>query len=198
MALRGDVRRRRHRRAAIGSSIGKLVAGDKLLFLFALAMIAVGIAMLRPRAAEGDPSVSITPAIAVRLVTIGLLVAFSGFFGIGGGFLIVPGIMLGSGMPILNAIGSSLLSVGTFGLTTAVNYAVSGLVDWTIAALFIAGGLVGGFFGMRAAVHLAANHRVWVICGFQQYDQAEFKPLELLLERLTQLKVVQHFAGEKA
>ena len=78
--------------AAIGSSIGKLVAGDKLLFLFALAMIAVGIAMLRPRAAEGDPSVSITPAIAVRLVMIGLIVgAFSGFFGIGGGFLIVPG-----------------------------------------------------------------------------------------------------------
>jgi hypothetical protein len=74
--------------------------------------------------------------------------------------LIVPGIMLGSGMPILNAIGSSLLSVGTFGLTTAMNYALSGLVDWTIAALFIAGGLVGGFFGMRAAVHLAANRRM--------------------------------------
>ena len=147
--------------AAIGSSIGKLIAGDKLLFLFALAMIAVGIAMLRPRAAEGDPSVRITPAIAGRLVMIGLIVgAFSGFFGIGGGFLIVPGIMLGSGMPILNAIGSSLLSVGTFGLTTAVNYALSGLVDWTIAALFIAGGLVGGFFGMRAAVHLAANRRM--------------------------------------
>jgi uncharacterized membrane protein YfcA len=86
--------------------------------------------------------------------------AFSGFFGIGGGFLIVPGIMLGSGMPILNAIGSSLLSVGAFGLTTAVNYALSGLVDWTIAVLFIAGGLVGGFFGMRAAVHLAANRRM--------------------------------------
>jgi uncharacterized membrane protein YfcA len=116
---------------------------------------------LRPRAAEGDPSVSITPAIALRLTMIGLIVgAFSGFFGIGGGFLIVPGIMLGSGMPILNAIGSSLLSVGTFGPTTAVNYAVSGLVDWTIAALFIAGGLVGGFFGMRAAVHLAANRRM--------------------------------------
>src|SRR6516162_5781043 len=141
--------------AAIGSSIGKLVAGDKLLFLFALAMIAVGIAMLRPRAAEGDPSVSITPAIAVRLVMIGLIVgAFSGFFGIGGGFLIVPGIMLGSGMPILNAIGSSLLSVGAFGLTT------SGLINWTIAWLFVAGGLLGGFFAMRAAVYLAANRRM--------------------------------------
>jgi hypothetical protein len=43
-------------------------------------MIAIGIAMLRPRAAEGDPSVRITPAIAARLVTIGLIVgAFSGF-----------------------------------------------------------------------------------------------------------------------
>ena len=92
---------------------------------------------------------------------IGLIVgAFSGFFGIGGGFLIVPGIMLGSGMPILNAIGSSLLSVGTFGLTTAVNYAFSGLIDWKIAALFIVGGLVGGFFGMRAAMHLAENRRM--------------------------------------
>jgi uncharacterized membrane protein YfcA len=117
--------------------------------------------MLRPRAASGDPSVSITPAIAVRLVAIGLIVgALSGFFGIGGGFLIVPGIMLGSGMPILNAIGSSLLSVGAFGLTTAVNYALSGLIDWKIAVLFIAGGMVGGFFGIRAGVHLASNRRM--------------------------------------
>jgi uncharacterized protein len=146
--------------AAIGSSLGKLIDGQKLLFLFALAMIAVGAAMLRPRAAAGDPGVRITPAIAVRLVVVGLIVgAFSGFFGIGGGFLIVPGIMLGSGMVILNAIGSSLLSVGAFGLTTAINYALSGLIDWKIATLFIAGGLVGGIFGTRAAIRLAADRR---------------------------------------
>ena len=123
-------------------------------------MIAVGAAMLRPRAAAGDPGVRITPAIAVRLVVVGLIVgAFSGFFGIGGGFLIVPGIMLGSGMAILNAIGSSLLSVGAFGLTTAINYALSGLIDWKIATLFIAGGSVGGIFGTRAAIRLAADRR---------------------------------------
>jgi uncharacterized membrane protein YfcA len=68
--------------------------------------------------------------------------------------------MLGSGMPILNAIGSSLMSVGAFGLTTAANYALSGLINWTIAALFVAGGLLGGFFGMRAAVNLAAKRRM--------------------------------------
>jgi uncharacterized protein len=86
--------------AAVGSSLSKLVGGEQLLILFAIAMIAVGVAMLRPRAAAGDPDVRITPAIAVRLVAIGLIVgAFSGFFGIGGGFLIVPGIMLGCACP---------------------------------------------------------------------------------------------------
>jgi len=34
------------------------------------------------------------------------------------------------------------------------------LIDWAVAGLFIAGGLVGGFFGMRAAIHLAANRRM--------------------------------------
>lgn len=146
--------------AAIGSSIGKAVDGTRLLFVFALVMIAVGIAMLRPRAGGGDPGVRITPRIALRLVAVGLFVgAVAGFFGIGGGFLIVPGIMLGSGMPILNAIGSSLFSVGAFGLTTAVNYALSGLVDWRIALEFIAGGALGGWLGTRLAVGMASQRR---------------------------------------
>jgi uncharacterized protein len=146
--------------AAISSSLGKLVDGQKLLFLFALAMIAVGIAMVRRRGQAGNAEVRVSPAIAARLVAIGLVVGmFSGFFGIGGGFLIVPGLMLGSGMAIINAIGSSLLSVGAFGLTTAINYAISGLIEWKIAALFIAGGLIGGFFGMKLAVRLAAERQ---------------------------------------
>lgn len=144
--------------AAIGSTLGKLVAGEQLLFLFALVMIAVGAAMLRPRETGGDPHVRIIPAIAIRLVAIGLLAGtISGFFGIGGGFLVVPGIMLGSGMPIINAIGSSLFSVGAFGLTTAINYALSGLVDWPIAAAFILGGIAGGIGGMTAALRLAGK-----------------------------------------
>ena len=70
-------------------------------------MIAVSVAMLRPRAAGGNPNVRLTPWIAARLIAVGLVIgAISGFFGIGGGFLIVPGLMLESGMPILDAIGS--------------------------------------------------------------------------------------------
>jgi uncharacterized membrane protein YfcA len=144
--------------ALFGSNIGKSVDGERLLFVFALVMIAVGLSMLRGRGSEGDPGVHINRRIAVRLIGIGFLTGMvSGFFGIGGGFLIVPGIMLGSGMAVINAIGSSLFSVGAFGLTTAANYAVSGLVDWTVAALFIAGGVAGGVLGMKAAVTLSAR-----------------------------------------
>ena len=146
--------------AAAGSTAGKLIDGDRLLFLFALAMFAAGIAMLRPRAAAGDPDVHIDAMIATKLVALGLATGFiAGLFGIGGGFLIVPGIMLGSGMPILNAVGSSLFSVGAFGLTTAINYAISGLVDWAIALEFIAGGALGGLLGTRAAVKLSMHKR---------------------------------------
>ena len=147
--------------ALAGSSLGKSVNGEGLLFLFALVMVVVGISMLRGRGSEGDPTVHINKSIAVRLVGIGFLTgAVSGFFGIGGGFLIVPGLLLGSGMAVINAIGSSLFSVGTFGLTTAANYALSGLLDWTVAGLFIAGGVVGGFAGMKAAVRLSTRKGV--------------------------------------
>src|SRR6185437_9565057 len=71
----------------------------------------------------------------------------SGFFGIGGGFLIVPGLMLATGMTILNAIASSLVGVASFGVTTAANYALSGMVKWGVAAAFIAGGALGGLAG---------------------------------------------------
>jgi uncharacterized membrane protein YfcA len=142
--------------AAAGSTLGKLVDGEKLIVLFALVMIAAGIAMLRPQASAGQRCARIDNRVALRLGMLGIAAGFiAGFFGIGGGFLVVPGIVLGSGIPILNAIGSSLFSVGVFSMTTALNYELSGFVVWTVAAEFIAGGVIGGFFGMKAAVKLA-------------------------------------------
>lgn len=145
--------------AMLGSTLGQLVDGRLLQLAFAGVMAVVGLAMLRPKAAEGDPAVRITPRIALRLAALGIATGTaSGFFGIGGGFLIVPGLMLGSGMALLNAIGSSLFAVGSFGLTTAVNYALSGLVDWQIAGWFVGGGVLGGFVGTQLA-HRAARSR---------------------------------------
>ncbi|MBN9545139.1 MAG: sulfite exporter TauE/SafE family protein [Alphaproteobacteria bacterium] len=142
--------------AAFGAFLGQRVNGQHLLFLFGLVMLMVAGAMFGGRAAAGDPDVRINPAIAFRLAGTGLVVGFlSGFFGIGGGFLIVPAIMLGSGMATLNAVGSSLVSVGIFGLTTAFSYAMAGLVDWRIAAIFVLGGVAGGLVGVKLSVRLS-------------------------------------------
>jgi uncharacterized membrane protein YfcA len=145
--------------ALLGSTLGKAIDGQKILVFFALLMIVIAASMLRRPSLQSDATVRLTLPIALKLVAIGFVTgALSGFFGIGGGFLIVPGLMLASGMPILNAIGSSLFSVGTFGLTTALSYARSGLVDWPISGLFIVGGVAGGAVGMKSAV-VAARRR---------------------------------------
>lgn len=139
-----------------GAMLGKVVDGQKLILAFAGLMVVVAIAMLLPRRAEGDPTVRLSETMALRLVPMAALTGgASGFFGIGGGFMVVPALTFASGMPILNAIGSSLLSVGSFGLATALTYAASGLVDWGIAAVFIGGGIAGGVVGTRLAGRLA-------------------------------------------
>lgn len=144
--------------AFFGSTLGKMVDGQKLLLLFAVLMIVVSFLMLKGRSAAGDPSVRLNRENLPKLLGFGTGTgALSGFFGIGGGFLIVPGLMLASGMPILNAVGSSLVAVTAFGLTTAANYAASGLVHWTLSALFVAGGVLGGLLGARAARTLSAR-----------------------------------------
>jgi uncharacterized protein len=65
-------------------------------------------------------------------------------------------LMFAAGMPIVNAIGSSLVAVTAFGATAALNYATSGFVDWRLALTFIAGGVLGGLAGTRLAVTLAS------------------------------------------
>ncbi len=149
--------------AFIGSELGKSFDGKKLLFLFAILMIVVGIKMFRSKGGPSPHDVPTDyrycnrrsiPKIAVAALTVG---ALSGFFGIGGGFLIVPALLVATGMPMLFAVGSSLLAVGAFGLTTAINYALSGLVDWTVAAEYVVGGFVGGWIGMRTACRLSSQ-----------------------------------------
>lgn len=63
----------------------------------------------------------------------------------------MPGLIAATGMPILNAMASSLLAVAGFGVTTASSYAIAGLVNWGVAGLFVVGGLGGGLLGTRAA-----------------------------------------------
>ena len=122
--------------------------GPKLIGLFALLMLIIAGVMFADEAAPGIRTCALnrrkSPETSARRGT--GTGALSGFFGIGGGFLIVPGLMLAAGMPMMNAIGSSLVAVAAFGATAAVNYAVSGLVDGALFML-LAGGVAGGLLG---------------------------------------------------
>src|ERR1700761_452681 len=84
--------------AFCGSLIGKMIDGQKLLALFALVMLVIAMLMLKSRSRVGATDVKMDmsnlPAIAGLGLATGTL---SGFFGIGGGFLIVPALMLATG-----------------------------------------------------------------------------------------------------
>lgn len=146
--------------AALGSTLGKHFDGEKLLTLFGVLMIVIAALMFWKGNDTGNVDVRLTRATASKLMPLLLAYgvgggALSGFFGIGGGFLVVPGIIAATGMPLIFAIGSSLVSVTAFGLTTAGNYALSGLIDWVLVAFFIGGGVVGGLAGRFLAERLA-------------------------------------------
>lgn len=148
--------------AAVGSTVGKSFDGQKLLLLFGVLMIAIAIMMLVRKAGDGAAFQPLGRKTASKLLPRllgmgGLVGGMSGFFGIGGGFLIVPGLMGAARMPMIMAIGSSLVAVTAFGVTTAVSYALSGLVDWRIAILFVAGGVAGGIGGTLLAQRLSGH-----------------------------------------
>ncbi|MEH2472606.1 putative membrane protein YfcA [Nitrobacteraceae bacterium AZCC 2161] len=139
-----------------GSILGKMMDGQNLLALFALLMLMIALLMLKTRSRDGLPKVEISWSNTPALLALGLVTGtLSGFFGIGGGFLIVPALMLATGMSIISAISSSLVAVTAFGLTTATSYAWSGLISWKLAAVFVLGGLVGGLAGTGSARQLS-------------------------------------------
>lgn len=149
--------------AALGAEVGKAIDGRQLLLLFGLLMIGVGLAMLRPRRGEEQADVRLTRTSAgqllPRLIPIGFGTGLlAGFFGIGGGFLIVPGLIAATAMPMRNAAGTSLVVVAALGATTATSYALSGFVEWPLVALLVAGGLAGAVLGLASARLLAARH----------------------------------------
>ena len=151
--------------AAAGAEFGKAMDGARLLTLFGILMIGVGLSMLRPRRAADAPDVRLSRSTAStllpRLLPIGFAVGLAaGFFGIGGGFLIVPGLMAATAMPLRNAVGTSLFVVMALGMTTATSYAVSGFVDWQLVGLMIVGGIGGAALGIVLGRRMATRKQL--------------------------------------
>ena len=136
----------------LGSELGLITPGNDLLFFFGFLMIGIALYMLNRKCVEISATQRTVKRSYPKLISVGLVVGFaSGYFGIGGGFLIVPGLLFGGGLNIIQSVGTSLLSVGTFGVVTAARYSLSGDLDLVISGLFIAGGILGGWLGARLA-----------------------------------------------
>ena len=138
----------------LGAQLGLLTPSENLLMFFALFMGVVGILMLKRKTTQYDVQSSGRHSIVMlskkNIPLSGFFVGtLAGYFGIGGGFLIVPTLMYSGGLNIIEAVGTSLVSVSAFGLTTASSYFVSGHVDVLVAFLFVMGGVVGGLFGVK-------------------------------------------------
>jgi uncharacterized membrane protein YfcA len=144
--------------ALTGAHLARQVDGGLLLTWFAVAMIAIALSMLWPRKSAGDPAVRLNPAMVLKLAPVGLVVGLAaGFFGIGGGFLIAPGLTASTGMTLAHAGASSLLSVTLFGTATSASYALNGQVVWPLFTALVAGGAVGTVVALPLARRLESR-----------------------------------------
>ena len=147
--------------ALAGAQLAKSVDGAALIHWFALAMIAIAVSMLIPHKNEGDPAVHLTPGMVLKLAPVGLIAGFAaGFFGIGGGFLIAPGLMASTGMTLANAAASSLVSVTLFGGATSASYAATGQIAWPLFGALVVGGVAGAALGLPVSRWLATRLKV--------------------------------------
>ncbi len=97
-----------------------------------------------------DPATPSGNLSLVRVAPTGLGAGvLTGFFGVGGGFLIVPALVLLLGLALTLAVGTSLLVITlTSGAALAAHLA-SGSIDWTIASTFTGATIAGALAGRR-------------------------------------------------
>ena len=101
------------------------------------------------------------------LVLIGLAAGFlSGLFGVGGGILIVPALLLLLSLDQRIASGTSLAAIVPMATVGVISYAVGGSVDWIAALLLVAGSVVGAQIGSHLLNRIPRRVLSWLFIGF--------------------------------
>jgi len=144
-----------------GSLISRQVDPDLLVVAFALLMLVVaGLMMSRLAVTAREPRVVQSRGIATVALTAAGIGFLTGFFGVGGGFAVVPALTLILGFPMRVAVGTSLLVIVVNSATAVAARLAAGVegIDWPLLALFAVGAVVGSIAGGRLAAR--ANHRL--------------------------------------
>ncbi|HET7315744.1 sulfite exporter TauE/SafE family protein [Salinisphaera sp.] len=179
--------------APLGVWLGGQVPGGVTVLGFAALMLIVAVSMIvkarrqpeharviRARVAEqasadattvcrysGDGRLRLTAPCSFALLGAGVLVGvLSGFFGVGGGFLIVPALMLVTAMGIHRAVATSLLVIALVGSSGVISAVVAGRhIEPATTALFMIGGIIGMGGGRVLARYLAGHALQFVFAG---------------------------------
>ena len=142
--------------AYAGAALARFVPGALQLALFVIVMLGAAISMVRP----GPISRSCSPRAFWKIALDGLLVGvLTGLVGVGGGFLIVPALVLFGGLPIREAVGTSLGIIALKSFAGYVKYldvldALQLEVNGPIIAVFAALGVLGSVIGSAVASRL--------------------------------------------
>lgn len=136
--------------AYLGGLLARFVPGSVLLIGFALMMVATAAAMLRGRktAAVADQPGHRLPVF--KIVLEGLVVGLvTGLVGAGGGFLVVPALVLLGGLPMPVAVGTSLVVIAMKSFAGLAGHLAAVDIEWGIAGMVTAAAVLGGLLGAR-------------------------------------------------
>ncbi|KEF34673.1 permease [Deinococcus sp. RL] len=154
----------------LGAALSVYLSGVVQLMLFAAVMLLAAVMMFRPAkaGAEGVPHHRSPLKIGVEGLAVGVL---TGLVGVGGGFLIIPALVLLGGLPMSLAVGTSLLIIAVKSFAGFYKY-VHVLQDqnltmhWDLIVIFTAIGILGSFLGARLGKNLSNERLKRGFAGF--------------------------------
>jgi len=167
--------------------IAKFIPSGILLVLFATMMVITAIAMLRgrkaPAGAEAAKEVSGDLPV-LKVLAEGLVVGgVTGLVGAGGGFLVVPALVLLGGLPMNVAVGTSLLVIAMKSFAGFAGYLSSTTVEWTtllaITGLAIVGSIIGGWAAGKVSQEKLRRGFGWFVVIMAVYMLAQELPAVL-------------------
>jgi glyoxylase-like metal-dependent hydrolase (beta-lactamase superfamily II)/rhodanese-related sulfurtransferase len=167
--------------AYVGGRLAGLVPGGVLLTAFAVMMLATAGGMIRGRRGGGGTG-ELHPVGAVGLgVAVGLV---TGFVGAGGGFLIVPALVLIGGLPMTAAVGTSLLVITMQSAAGLAGHLSGAHLPWSLAlavtAMAIVGSLIGGRLTGRVDQEKLRRGFGWLVVAMGLLVLAEQVPHRML------------------
>lgn len=145
----------------LGAELAGFLSGSTQFILFAVVMLAAAGLMLRTPPNVDPPTTATQPAASARShalllviqgTAIGILTAL---VGVGGGFLVIPALVIGVRLPMRMAVGTSLAVVTLNSTSGLLNYLSMGVaVDWSATATFLLVGAVGTLAGSRLGAQI--------------------------------------------